>query len=292
MSNLNSDFNADFGWPDQSALWIDAPPADGLTLVEGDVTQINTNFLRPASVLRIVDDSLSTAPTLVLGDAGKAYEARGVLGGWATGGVAVGDVVEWDGTAWNIVVVQSGGDPPDGTRAVVVEASAAGSFAGDEEKTYACTSGTWAAVDTPADGELIDIIGANSIYYNRRYEYVGTHATGAWAEYGIATDGIVGFLEKLTSPVVANPKPTAWVVMQGTDQFDGGFVGKVTAAKLSSGVVFKIHCTAADTVAPGDYVKAVSGALVKCTGTDHALGQVDWSNATAGSEGRIVFTGV
>lgn len=94
----------------------------------------------------MVDDSLVTAPTgLGVGDAGKAYVVAGTGGAWST--FAVGDIVEWDGSAWQLLTQNSGGEPPDGTRVIIVSASAAGSFAGDEDKwaEYDATGNTWTA---------------------------------------------------------------------------------------------------------------------------------------------------
>lgn len=427
MSDLESIFDVHFGWPSNSALAHDFLIEDGTTVEAGHIVSITTDSLPAAAALRMTDDSLLAAPTLVAGDAGAAYEIAdrqladaavlkikddaqvtspgGPVDGEAheiagTGGLwsgfTTGDIVEWDGAAWQLIVAQSGGDPPDGTRAVVIDASAAGSFSGDEETVQACTSGTWATADTPAttelitisgtgglydgqiweytgshpagawglstddwrtyddgdivewsgtawamtvansagdppdgtrvvvvetgaagsfagqpeevwvittgtwaaataapaDGAKIDIVATNSIYHGNRYLYTGTHPAGAWAFLTSGVLTIEGFVELATSTAVANPKQDTYLVLEGNDQFDGEFVGRATALRIRSGAIFKVKCAVADTLAPAEFVKAGSGLFVKCTGTDHALGQVMWSNSTAGASGEIIVAGL
>ena len=294
MSDLNSVFNVEYGWPNGSAMEHSLPPKSGEEQEAGTIVTLETDQLLSAAVLRIVDDSLVTAPALAAGDAGKAYEVAGTGGAWS--GFAIGDIVEWDGTAWNLVVAQSGGNPPDGTRAVVVEASAAGSFAGEEEQVEACTGGTWAVVTAaPADGAKIDISSADSIYGGKRFVYEGTHPAGAWVEYASSRGVISAYFAKATSDVVANDKQSMWVINEGNKaniETDGEFTNNLAALKIESGVVFKAKCAVADTLVPGEYVKADAGLLVKCTGTDHAIGQVQYSNGTAGADGMVIVTGI
>jgi len=283
MSDLTSIFNEDYGWPNGSALAADFVPKASETMPAGTIVKVATNQLRPASVLRMVSDADQSGsdPVLTVGDAGKAYEVNN----WAT--QTDGDIVEWTGTAWVVVVTNVTGAPPDGTRAVVVEASAAGSFAGGEEKVWTVSSGTWTATDVPADGAEIGIFGTNSLYNEKEYRYAGTHATGAWAYYSTIKT-ILGFVQKMTSAAVAGAKQAAWVVLEGNDQYDSQMANKVTAAKLGSGVAFRVKTAVADTLAPGDYVEADAGLIVKCDGTNHAIGQVLESNGVAGATGEVV----
>jgi len=282
MSDLNSIFDATHGWPNSSALEDSFKPKGGETQPAGTIVTIATNQLQPACVLKMIDDSDMSAadPVLLAADAGKAY----VVNNWAT--QTDGDIVEWDGAAFNIIVANVAGDPPDGTRAVVIDASAAGSFAGGEEKVWSVSGGTWTAADTPADGAEIAIFGTNSLFNLKEYTYVGTHATGAWAFLGKATF-IRGYTEKMTSGVVAGVKQSAWVVIEGNDQYDSKMAGVVTCLKLGTGVIFQAVCAVADTLAPGEFVEADAGLLVKCDGTNHAIGQVMESNGVAGSGGII-----
>lgn len=123
----------------------------------------------PVQVLRMVDDTLVTAPALGALDAGKAYVVAGTGGGWA--GFSIGDIVEWDGAAWNLVLANSGAEPPDGTRVVVDPSPAAGSsFAGqgDDIGTYSTSGSSW-SFTSANDGDIVAVIGENSIYENDQY---------------------------------------------------------------------------------------------------------------------------
>jgi hypothetical protein len=367
MSNLESVFDTLRGWPDGSALENSYRPEPTVELVEGIVVETKSLQLAPADVLKIVDDSLVTSPTLVAADAGKAYVVAGVGGDWST--FDIGDVIEWSGTAWVLVVAAVEAEVAAGTRAVVVAASAAGSFAGDEEKVVqytintvqlVCTAGgytdciptdigkpvvgtgsgdtgtlvsydngayTWIVdPDTPADvfqdadalavtgGDGVGIVdaagvtplggawaavvpvnqnhifidGSNSLYENKYFEYIGTHATGAWVS---AFKGALAHVSKLSSGVVASVvRDEAWLVIQGNDQFDAKFVDKVTCLKLMTGLTFKVATLIANTLAPGDLVSANAGVLEKTAaggGMKHTVGLVVESNGVTGAGGII-----
>lgn len=293
MSDLTSVFDVHFGWPNSCALSHDFPPKAGVTLPAGTIVTPRTKQLRSAIVLRIKTDATGggSPPSLVLADAGKAY----VVNTWGVG-YNNGDIVEWDGTKFNVIVPHATGDVPViGTRVVVIEAGGAGSFTGHANKILTCTVAvdpedppTWEVTTTPASGNQIDINGANSIYYMKRFSY-----TTVWALTDKLSLGYShAYVDALTSPAVANPKPSAWVVLEGNDQFDGEFTGEATCAKLPTGCTVKVKCAVANTLVPGEFVEAEGGLVKKCNGTNHAIGQVDWSNATAGAGGIIIFTGV
>lgn len=294
MSDLNSIFDVLYGWPNSSALSHDFPPKAGETSPAGTIVSLGTMQLRAAVVLKIVDDSLVTAPTLLAADAGKAYQVAGVGGAWSV--FAVGDIVEWNGTAWKLVLAATTGEVPLGTRVVVVSASAAGSFVGGEEKIFVWTAGApnaWVAAPAPANGAKIDITGANSIYYRERFQYNGTHPAGAWAAADEPAGVAVGYMQQAAAVAVASPKPSYWIVIEGNDQFDGEFVPSLTCLKINTGCVFKVKCAVANTLVPGEFIEPGAGGLaVKCTGTNHAIGQVQWSNGVTGAGGIIIATGV
>jgi hypothetical protein len=251
-----------------------------------------TTQLRSAVVLRIKTDASGTGspPTLLAADAGKAY----VVNTWGEG-YDDGDIVEWDGAAFKVVVPHQTGDiPVYNTRVVVIEAGAAGSFTGSANKTMYFKEGdhdkvpdAWTVAETPASGNKIDIAGANSIYYQKRFLF-----TTAWALTDEAAGYTHAYVDALTSPAKANYKPPAWVVIEGDDQFDGEFANSCTCVKLPTGCTVKVKCAVANTLSPGDYVDANAGLVVKNADVLHAIGRVDWSNATAGSGGIIIFTGV
>jgi hypothetical protein len=286
MSNLNSIFDTPRGWPDSSALEKSfVPDPNVASIAEGKIVKVEGRELDGALVLKMVDDGNGGPPTLAAGDAGNAYEVDVASGAWS--GFAVGDIVEWDGTAWNLIIANSGGNPPDGTRVVVTDTGAANSFAGEEEKTMACTTGTWAVVDTPVNGNRILIDSAASIYSGNYYDYAGTHPTGAWgiAENQVPLPAVVSLLT--SGAQASTPKDDAWLVIQGNDQWDAQFAGSVTCLKLASGCAFKIQHDDADTLVAGTFVEASAGVLQAVT-TLWPIGQVIYSNGVAGSSGYIV----
>jgi len=106
---------------------------------------------------------------------GDAY----VVNNWGLG-YNNGDIVEYDGTQWNVIVDNSGGEPPDGTTVIVTDGTAAGSFTGQQKKvaTYNATTNTWAFL-TPTEGEGRTIIGDGSVYEFLGYIY--DTGTSQWA---------------------------------------------------------------------------------------------------------------
>ena len=134
MSNLlNTNFDIFRGWPDGSALEFGFEPDTGQTITEGKLVYVASRELPSAKVLRIKDSTLVTAPTLLVANRGQAYVVAGVGGLWST--YAIGDIVEWSGTAWHVIVSHAtGGWVPHNTRVVVIETGAAGLFTGHEKK--------------------------------------------------------------------------------------------------------------------------------------------------------------
>jgi hypothetical protein len=291
MSNLNSIFDTLRGWPNGSALEKSFEPKAGVTLAEGKVVKTANRNLVDASVLMMVDDSLVTSPAVGAADAGKAYVVAGVGGDWS--GFAVGDIVEWDGTAWSLAVAHSGGEPPDGTRAVIVGSGAAGSFAGDEDKVhfYTAATNTWAVADTPVLGNRIKI--AEGLFDGKYYDYLGgAHPAGAWTK-SFRQMAAAAYVEALTSSdgpeggVPVATKDDAWLIIQGNDQWDAQQSGVVTCLKMKSGCTYKIQHDDANTLVAGTLVQANAGVLEAYTDL-WPVGVVVYSNGTAGSDGFIV----
>jgi len=129
----------------------------------------------PVSVLKIKDDQDQggSPPTGVTGEAW-------VVNNW---GVSYndGDIVEYDGASWNVIVANSGGEPPDGTR-VLVDASpvAGGSFAGqgNDIGTYDATGDSW-SFDDAVEGWALIVTGEGSIYENTGW----TYDNGTWIQF-------------------------------------------------------------------------------------------------------------
>lgn len=142
-----------------------------------DIAAYGVTWKEPVQVLKIKSDATQSGSPPTAGAAGEAW----VVDTWG-GGYNDGDIVEWSGTAWNVVVANSGSEPPDGTRVLVIGASAAGSFATHENDfaVYAASTNTWSFVDA-ADGDAVLVIGENSIYENKGYVY--DSSDGAWIQF-------------------------------------------------------------------------------------------------------------
>lgn len=120
----------------------------------------------------------TAAGTNDLPTAGAAGEAW-VVNTWGTG-YNNGDIVEWDGDSWNVVLSNSGGEPPNGARVLVIGTGAAGAFSAHENDfaVYNSTTNVWAFTD-PVDGDATLVNGENSIYENYGYVF----DTSAWIAF-------------------------------------------------------------------------------------------------------------
>jgi hypothetical protein len=128
----------------------------------------------PASVLRIKSDADQSGADPVAGSTGEAW----LVNNWLN--ETDGDIVEWDGAAWQVIVANSGGEPPDGTRVVVIESGAAGSFAGEEDNigTYDATGDSW-SFEATTEGWALIITGEGSYYENTGW----TYDNGSWIQF-------------------------------------------------------------------------------------------------------------
>jgi hypothetical protein len=110
------------------------------------------------------------------------------------GGYTDGDIVEWNGSAWQVVVDEGGaGEPPDGTRVLVIASGAAGSFATEEDSfaIYDADTSSW-SFEAPSNGDATLVV-EPSIYENQAYIYDDT--PGEWIQFAgnkiyTAGDGI------------------------------------------------------------------------------------------------------
>lgn len=203
-------------------------PSDGGDAVNktyADNISNNIKFKGHVACLKMVDDQLATAPTLDSGDVGKAYVVAGTGGGWST--FAVGDIVEWTGSAWALLTAQSGGEPPDGIRVIVDPSPAAGSsFEGHGEDVgeYNATTDTWSFTDpVAAETRSVQNDDGDSIYEflaytwdNENSEWVlhngagqvnagnGMTKTGNTLDVG-AGDGIVTDASYVNIDLATNP---------------------------------------------------------------------------------------
>jgi hypothetical protein len=156
------------------------PSSGGAATSRDYVTSVISGYRVPVQVLSMKSDvaQAGAPPAAVAGDAW-------VVNTW---GVPYnnGDIYEYDGAAWNLVLANGGGaEPPNGTRVLVKSAGAAGSFAGQAKKIaqYDNVTHTW-SFTFPIDGDLVAIIGENSIYENLQYIYDASSAS--WVSMGSA----------------------------------------------------------------------------------------------------------
>jgi len=156
-----------------------------------DALASGISWKEPVVVLNMISDADQGGSPPGAPVEGDAY----VVNNWG-GGFTDGDIVEYDGATWNVIVDEAAaGEPPDGTRVLVSATSAttpAGSFTGSDQKigTYDATGNTW-SFDTPADGWAVLIIGDGSIYEDLGYTFDGTN----WVQFTgtgqiVAGDGL------------------------------------------------------------------------------------------------------
>jgi hypothetical protein len=163
-------------------------PTDAVNKSQLDGMAVGLSWKDPAQVLRIKSDADQSGTPPTAGSAGEAW----VVDNWGVG-YTDGDIVEWDGDSWDVVVAGVTGEPPDGTRVVVIETGAAGAFAGHEEDiaTYGEYLNAWTFVDAE-DGDALLIIGNGGVYENQGYTFDGSN----WVQFtglGLITagDGLV-----------------------------------------------------------------------------------------------------
>lgn len=143
---------------------------DGVTYSQLQSAVSGLFWKDPVKVLRIKSDATQAGSPPTAGSAGEAW----VVDTWG-GGYTDGDIVEWDGDSWNVIVTNSGGEPPDGTRVLVIETGAAGSFATKEENfaVYDADTDTW-TFTAPADGDAVLVVGDGGYYADSGFTYNGT----------------------------------------------------------------------------------------------------------------------
>lgn len=122
----------------------------------------------PAVVLTVISDaSQGGTPPASPGD-GDAYVANN----WG-GGYTDNNIYEWSGSAWIDL-----GAVTAGTRVIVADASAAGSFTGQEEKIGEYNGSSW-DFTSPQEGWSLLITGDGSYYENNGY----TYSNAAWIQF-------------------------------------------------------------------------------------------------------------
>lgn len=207
VGDAAGDFNA--GGAFITNLSTAAPTSGGDVATKSyvDSIAVGLSWQEPAAVLHLVGSEDVTTINGLSPTAGDAYvmEDAGTLTAGSLG-VAAGDLVEYDGAAWAIIVPNSGGQVPAGTRAIFSTQTALnntlGTDATDDGKIAEWDGAETGPTDppntiqTPSDGWALLIADADSIYANLGYTFNGTVPTGTWIQFtGGATivggDGIV-----------------------------------------------------------------------------------------------------
>lgn len=124
----------------------------------------------PVQVINMIDDSLSAPPGAPNTD--DAYVVGAAPSG-AWSGFSQGDIVVWDGAAWQLVIAGSGGNPALNVWVVVTglqSGTGAGSFAGQDRNRAQWTGANW-AFTAAAEGDAVVVIGENTPTENSQFVF-------------------------------------------------------------------------------------------------------------------------
>ncbi len=192
----------------------------------------------PAVVLQLKSDANQSGVDPTAGGTGEAW----LVNNWAT--ETDGDIVEWSGSAWVTIVAHSGGEPPDGTRAVIIGTGATGDFTGQEDDiaVYATSGSSW-SFTTAANGMAILIDGAAGVYENTGWTYDDT--PGEWVQFsganlytagnGIGISSNVISLGALTGDWAAGAFDITGLAILDTDELMLGVVAQAAQPTPTSG---------------------------------------------------------
>jgi len=150
-----------------------------------------SGYIGTRTVAQIDALSPASGDSVVAGDAGTPAAGSSDL-------LAAGDIAEFDGTQWKKIVANSGGFPPDGTRALVhtetVTLVAPLTDGVDEGKIaeWDGASLTPASLVSPTDGDALLVVGEASVKENLGYVYDGTVPTGDWIQFTGAGQIVAG----------------------------------------------------------------------------------------------------
>lgn len=141
-------------------------PTDAVTYSQLQSVAAGISWLDPVAVINLISDADQGGSPPSSPSAGDAY----IVNNW---GITYtnGDLIEWDGSAWNVVVAGSSEIPADGLRVVVTSSGAGGTFAGKENSLMQYdTSGGWVVFNVQ-DGDAVLVNGENGYYENYGYTY-------------------------------------------------------------------------------------------------------------------------
>jgi hypothetical protein len=129
----------------------------------------NVTWREPTEVLKMESNVDQSGVTPTASETGEAW----VVNNWSAS-YTDGDIVEWDGAQWDVIVTNDGGEPPEGTRVTVNSGAASGDFAGNETKIGTYSSSAW-SFTTPSDGWAQIIVGDGSVFEDSGFNFNGTN---------------------------------------------------------------------------------------------------------------------
>jgi len=169
----------------------------------------------PAELPNLISDADQGGAPPVGAAAGDAY----IVNNWG-GAHADGDLKEYDGAAWNIILANDGGNPAADLRAIVTGmsgAGAAGSFAG-HDTDIAVYSGGWSFIPA-VDKWAIRITGNGGFYENQGYTFDGgVGGTNVWVLFNGGLSATLPIL--LTGTVFSLNFNATYFEVDGVDEFN------------------------------------------------------------------------
>lgn len=151
------------------------------------------SWQEPAYVKELIGSDAALDIEGLTPTAGDAYVVDTANGAGALSAATVGDIWEYDGAAWNLIVAGVGGFVADGVRALAATQTALNGTLGltdgaDDGKildwdgtsltpTVTTTLNGWALLITDQDND------GDSIYANLGYTYQGTTPSGVWTQF-------------------------------------------------------------------------------------------------------------
>jgi hypothetical protein len=129
----------------------------------------------PVHFVNLIDDSLTTAPTLTAADESNVYITAGIGGAWS--GFPIGSIVIWDGSSWAADLHEGLlSNHPTGTRfGIAMESTTTpgGTFAGNKNYIYELTNPatpTWNPI-TPVSDYAVFVNNDESLHAYHQYVY-------------------------------------------------------------------------------------------------------------------------
>ena len=180
---------------------------DRLRFVEGATV---SKWKEPVSVIRYIgNDTVANLNTAAGGfgasEAGRAFvvtDAGTLSAGTVT--VTAGDVVEWGGSAWVLVIDTAAGFPPVGTRLVAsttggdtLQSPLANTVDDGKIAQFDGNSLSPAQLISPDDGCAVLVVGEGSEFENGAFVYDGSVPTGTWNQFSGGGGGPAAPIDEL-----------------------------------------------------------------------------------------------